>query len=330
MRKVSQKDIASSLNISRVTVTKALKDHPDIAADTIQKVKDKALEMGYIPDFIGRSLSSRRTQTIGIMVPKIAHSFFSYSIEKIYEAAHERGYNIIPMVSFEDQKQERENIITLLSMRVDGIILDPAQNSVDNSNYELAVTAGCKVVFYDRCLAGHVNGSIVTDDRHGAYNLTRYLIEKGYRRIYHFAGPSALNICDERRKGYEAAMNEHKLLCHILNVQLERKSGYEAILRMHKENELPDAIFAVNDPVALGIYDAARELGLAIPGDIAVAGFGDVTTSAIICPAMTTVKPPLDDMARAAVEDIIDMIENDLDAGEQKIFPSRLIEREST
>jgi DNA-binding LacI/PurR family transcriptional regulator len=126
------------------------------------------------------------------------------------------------------------------------------------------------------------------------------------------------------------AMNEHKMLCHILNVELKRKSGYEAILRMHETNELPDAVFAINDPVAHGIYDAAKEVGLAIPGDIAVAGFGDVMTSAILCPSMTTVKPPLDEMARAAVEDIVGMIENNLDAGEQKVFASRLIEREST
>jgi len=105
VRKVNQKDIADSLNISRVTVTKALQEHPAIAKDTIRKVKEKALEMGYIPDFIGRSLASNRTHTIGIVLPKIAHSFFSYSIERMYESAREKGYNIIPMVSFEDAEK---------------------------------------------------------------------------------------------------------------------------------------------------------------------------------------------------------------------------------
>ncbi|MFC2115376.1 LacI family DNA-binding transcriptional regulator [Bacteroidota bacterium] len=330
MRKVSQKDIAESLNLSRVTVTKALKDHPDIAVKTIEKVKDKALEMGYIPDFIGRSLSSSRTYTIGIVIPKIAHSFFSYSIEKIYESAHKIGYNIIPMVSFEDQAVELENIRTLLSMRVDGIILDIAQNSTDNKGYELAMNSGCSIVFYDRCPAHHTDGSIVTNDREAAYELTQHLIEKGYRKIYHFAGPSLLNISDERRKGFEDAMNESNLLCHILNVEMQRKNGYEAFMRMVKNNELPDAIFAINDPVAHGIYDAAAELGMKIPGDIAVAGFGDLHTSALLTPSMTTVKPPLDDMAEAAVEMLVKMMDNNCSSCKQEVFKAKIIIRDST
>jgi LacI family transcriptional regulator len=330
MRKVSQKDIAESLNISRVTVTKALKDHPDIADATIRRVKDKALEMGYIPDFIGRSLSSRRTYIIGIVIPKIAHSFFSYSIEKIYEAAKRRGYNIIPMVSFEDSEKELDNIRTLLSLGVDGIILDLTQNHIGNTNYELAINAGCKLVFYDRCPIGHTKGSIVTDDRNGAYKLTKLLIDKGYRKIYHLSGSQSLNISKERRKGYETAMNEHNLICHILKVELNRKSGYDTIIRMAKENELPEAVFAINDPVAHGIYDAAKELGLKIPGDIAVAGFGDVYTSAMMNPPLTSVKPPLDKMAEAAVDTIVTMIENDTEPGEQQVFASQMIEREST
>ena len=146
MPKVNQKDIAESLNISRVTVTRALKGHPEIAKETIRKVKDRALEMGYIPDFIGRSLSSKRTYIIGLVLPKIAHSFFSYSIERMYEASRERGFNLIPTVSFEEQERELDNIRTLLSMRVDGIILDIAQNSLNNSSYELARRTGSEVM----------------------------------------------------------------------------------------------------------------------------------------------------------------------------------------
>jgi DNA-binding LacI/PurR family transcriptional regulator len=329
MRKVSQKDIAESLNISRVTVTKALKDHPDIAVDTIKKVKDKALEMGYIPNLIGRSLSSQRTYMIGVVVPKIDHSFFSYSIEKIYESAQSRGYNIIPMVSFEDNEQEIENIRTLISMSVDGIILDPSQNTADNQGYQMAVNAGCKVIYYDRCPSSNAHASVVTDDRNGAYEITRHLIEKGYRKIYHFAGPGSLNIADERRKGYEAAMNENNLLSHILNVELTRENGYKALKRVADENELPDAIFAVNDPVAFGIYDAANELGIKIPDDLAVVGFGDIRTSALISPPMTTVRPPLDQMAEATVDILVDMIENKKDFNSQKIFKSKLIIRNS-
>jgi DNA-binding LacI/PurR family transcriptional regulator len=330
MRKISQKDIAESLNISRVTVTKALQNHPDIADKTIKKVKEKALEMGYIPDFIGRSLSSKRTYTIGVVIPKIAHSFFSYSIERMYEAARAKEYNIIPMVSFEEKEKEMDNIRTLLSMRVDGIILDPAQDSTDNSSYELASNAGCKVVFYDRCPKDFTRGSFVTDDRKGAYRLTKSLIEKGYERICFFAGPQYLNISEQRRKGYEDAMAEYGKTCHVQHVALRQESGYDTLIKMATSGEMPDAIFAINDPVALGVYDAAKELGLKIPDDLAVAGFGDIEAAAMVTPPMTSVKPPLDQMAKAAVDTVIDMIENDLDPGKQKIFASRLMKRKST
>jgi DNA-binding LacI/PurR family transcriptional regulator len=330
MGKISQKDIAASLSLSRVTVTKALKDHPDIAADTIRKVKDRALELGYIPNLIGRSLSSNRTYTIGIIVPKIASSFFSYSIEKIYKAAHKKGYNIIPMVSFEDHIQEIENIRTLVSLSVDGIILDIAQNTPDNSGYELAINRGCKVVFYDRHPPGFTLSSIVTDDRKGAYELTKHLVGKGYRRIYHFAGPATLSISEERRKGYEAAIKEADLEKHIQSVEMNRVDGSNALHKLAENNTLPDAVFAVNDVVAHGIYDAAAELGLNIPSDLAVAGFGDLKTSALLSPPMTTVNPPLEKMAGAAVEMLINMIEKDEVSTEQRVFESLLVIRRST
>ncbi len=329
-KKVSQKDIADNLNISRVTVTKALQAHPDIAKSTIRTVKQKAAEMGYIPDFIGRSLSSKRTMTIGVVLPKIAHSFFSYSIERMYEVARERGYNIIPMVSFEDQEKEIENVRTLLSMRVDGIILDMAQNTNANRSYELAKQSGCKVVFFDRCPAGRTQDLIVTDDRSGAYKLTKHLINKGYRRIDFFCGPPYLNISQERRKGYEDAMNECRMLPRIISVMLTENSGYKSLQKMHKEGELADAVFAINDSVALGVYQAAKKLGLRIPDDMGVAGFGDIDMASMQQPPMTSVRPPLDKMARAAVESVITMIEGDIEGLEQQVFSSTLMKRQST
>ncbi len=330
LRKVSQKDIAESLKISRVTVTKALQEHPEIARETIQRVKKKALEMGYIPDFIGRSLSSRRTHTIGLAVPKIAHSFFSYSLERMYEAGRRKGYHILPMVSFEDRERELDNIRTLLSMRVEGIILDIAQNSIGNSSYELAMRAGCRVLYFDRCPEDFSGCAVTSDDLGASYKLTRLLVSKGYRKIYHLAGPPFLNISSDRKKGYEKALYEEEISGHIYRVDLTRESGKQALVKLLGSGERPEAIFAVNDPVAHGVYDAAMEMGLKIPDDLAVAGFGDIDTSAILQPPMTSIRPPLEEMADAAVELLVDMIENDAIHCERKVFPSRLMERQST
>ena len=330
MSKVSQKDIAASLNISRVTVTKALQEHPEIAKDTIRKVKEKALEMGYIPDFIGRSLSSKRTYTLGLVVPKIAHSFFSYSIEQMYEASRMKGYNLIPTVSFEDSARELDNIRTLLSMRVDGVLLDMAQNSLDNSAYELAVKVGCKVIFFDRCPAAFTGGAVLTDDRAATYKLTQLLLGKGYRKIYHLAGPPYLNISQDRKRGFEDAMQEAEAPSHVFGVDLKRESGKRALKILAEKGELPEAIIAVNDPVAHGIYEAAKELGISIPGDIAVAGVGDVDTSAMLNPPMTSIKPPLEQMVKTAVDTLIRMIEDPLYKSNRQVYESKIIERKST
>jgi len=329
MKKVNQKDIAESLNVSRVTVTKALKDHPDIAKKTRELIKSKAIEMGYFPDFIGRNLSSKRTYAIGIVLPKIAHSFFAYSVESFYEASREKGYHIIPMISFEKQVNELENIKTLLSMRVDGIIVDIASDSTSESNYELVKRIGCKLLFYDRCPANGNNESIVTNDRESACAMVKMIIDKGYRKIYHFAGPSFLNISTDRRNGYEDAMDEKQMLKYILNVNLNSQSGYDAMMKLADNKEIPDAVFAVNDSVAHGIYKAAHELGLNIPGDIAVAGFGDIEYSKLLTPPLTSVRMPIKEMTAEAVNTIIEMIEGKRESIGKKIFLSKIIQRGS-
>ncbi len=310
-------------------MTKALQDHPEIAKETIRKVKERAKEMGYIPDFIGRSLSSRRTRTLGVVFPKIAHSFFSYSIERMYMTAREYGYNLIPTVSFEDEERELDNIRTLLSMRVDGIILDVAQNCRQNTAYELARQAGCKVLFFDRHPYSFTQSSVVTNDMKASYELTKLIIKKQYRRIYHFTGPSYLNISYERKRGYELAMVEADLPSHLFPVDLTRKSGRQALLKLAKSGDLPDSIFAVNDPVAHGIYDAAKELKLTIPGDLAVAGFGDIDASSLLQPPLTSIKPPLDKMSESAITTLIQMIDEDREVSEIMIFDSVIMERDS-
>lgn len=330
MKKINQKDIAESLNISRVTVTKALKDHPDIAIKTKKLIKKKAREMGYIPDFIGRSLSAGHTRTIGVVLPKIAHSFFALSIEKFYEAARERNYHLIPMISFENQHNELDNIQTLLSMRVDGMIIDVAGNSIENTNYKLALKAGCKVLFYDRYPISSQQGAVITNDRESAFQMTQLLIKKGYKKICHFAGPHSLNISVERQRGYEEAMDMHHLMKYILTMDLTTEGGYNAMIKLAKENALPEAIFAVNDSVAHGVYNALHELNIRIPADIAVAGFGDIESSSLLKPPMTSVKIPVEQMTKACIDSIIDMIENNTQSSDKIVFPSQIIERGST
>lgn len=329
MGKVSQKDIADSLNLSRVTITKALQDSPDISQETKLKVKERAIHLGYIPDFIGRSLASQKTMTIGVILPKIAHSFFANSVENFYREASKHGYNIILMISFEDSDIERKNIETLISMRVDGIIIGVPSNIQSQKNYKIAIKAGVKVLFYDRSFTGTKYTTISSGDKNGAYILTKKLIEKGYTKIYHFGGSSFINISTERQRGYEIAMDEHGLMRYTFNVNLDPHKAYEAIIQLAEKGELPEAIFAVTDTVSRGIYRAIHELKLNIPKDLAVVGYGDIDAAKLFDPPLTTISIPVKEMAEAAVKKIVRMIEEKSNIDEHLSFDSAYIERAS-
>ncbi|RKN83441.1 LacI family DNA-binding transcriptional regulator [Ulvibacterium marinum] len=330
MARVSQKDIAIALNLSRVTVTKALKDHPDISDSTKKQIKEKAKELGYIPDLIGRSLSSGRTKTIGVILPKIAHSFFAYAVERFYEYAHERDYNIIPMVSFEDSEKEKKNIDTLLSMRVDGIIIDTVGIKDRKTYYNLINKSGTKILFFDRAPIEHPVGAVVADDMESSYQLTKLLLQKKYVKICHFGGPSGISITEERRKGYERAIQEVGISAWVILTDMTKDDGYTILRKLGHSANLPDAVIAINDSVAQGAHKAALEMGLEIPSDIAIAGFGDLTTSRIMKPSLTTVRMPLKEMTKYTIDLIIDMIENETTVKGNTIFKGELIEREST
>lgn len=330
MPKVSQKDIANKLNISRVTVTKALQDHPDIALKTRETIKNMAYQLGYFPDFIGRSLVKGQTFTIGIILPKIAHSFFALAVEKFYEFANEKGYNIIPMISFEDPAKEKKNIETLLSMRVDGVIIDTSGHEGQDDIYGLIRKSGTKFLFFDRAPVNSDESAVLLNDREASYNMTKMLLNKGYKRICHFAGSDGISITVDRQKGYEDAMAEAGFESQIWKTNMLPKSGYEKFKELSNENQLPEAIFAINDSVAQGIYQAINELGLRIPEDIAVAGFGDIDISKLLNPPLTTVHIPMEDMTKFAIHKLIEMIQNDTYIKRKTIFNGELVIREST
>lgn len=162
---VTLNDIAKRLNLSRVTVSKVLRGHPDISRETAKKVKRVAEEMGYTPNFAARNLSSRKSNTIGVVVPKIAHFFFSSVIESIYDTAFLNNYDIALTVSQEDSEREKKHIETLLAMRVDGLIVSISQKTRDKSIFRKVLSRGVPLVFMDRVLEIRDTSQVTVDDR---------------------------------------------------------------------------------------------------------------------------------------------------------------------
>ena len=162
-------DIAKRLNVSKVTVSKALRGHPDISKETTQLVKKVAEELGYTPNYMARNLSSRHSNTIGVVIPKIAHFFFSAVIESIYDAAFYNNYEIILTVSQESEDRQTKHIESLLAMRVDGLIISITQQTRDLSIFEKVKRQGIPLTFIDRILDIPNTSSVTVDDRGGRF-----------------------------------------------------------------------------------------------------------------------------------------------------------------
>jgi LacI family transcriptional regulator len=292
---VTLDDIARRLDVSKVTVSKALRGHPDISTETAKKIKKLARELGYSPNYMARNLSSKRSNTIGVVVPKIAHFFFSSVIEAIYDRAFENNYEIILTVSQENADRELRHIQSLLSMRVDGLIISVSQATKDYSIFENVKARGVPLTFMDRVPNIEGFSSVIADDRGGAFAATEQAINIGYKKISHLAGYQHINIGRERYLGFVDAMKQHGIPIKpewVVYGGFSELDGYRGFGEMYKSGKLPELIFAATVPVALGVYKATEELGLKIPDDIDIIAFGSSGLNQFLSPPMSYVEQP--------------------------------------
>ena len=270
-------DIAQRLNITKVSVSKALRDHPDISRETRALVKKMAAEMGYSPNLLARSLSSRRTHTLGVVVPKIAHTFFASVIDAIQEHATQHNYGIVLAVSNESSDLERQHIERLLAMRVDGLLISVSQQAPDLEIYERVRSMKVPLVFFDRRIDGLPFSSVTVDDEGGARQAIEYLIRQGHRKIAHIAGTSDTEIGRRRRRGYEEALKANGIEPYepwIIEGGFDEQHGYQACRQILALESLPDAVFVVTYPVGLGARAAMQEADPLLPDRIELVSFG--------------------------------------------------------
>lgn len=310
---VTLEDIAKKLKVSKVTVSKALRNHSDISTETTEKVKNLAAQLGYVPNIIARNLSSRKSNTIGLVVPKIAHVFFSTVIEAIYDAAFKNNYEILLTVSQEHADREAKHIQTLLSMKVDGLIISVTEETKELAIFNKVAHHGIPLVFIDRVPGISGISSVTVDDFGGAYSATEYAIKKGYRRIGHLGGYQHINIGKARYSGFVKAMEDHdvKINPHwITQGGFSEEDGYNGFMKIYKKDLLPQYILAVTYPVALGMYSAANEVGIRIPDDIEVTCFGKNTTERLIPSVFNLVDQPAKNIGSEAIKLMIEQINN--------------------
>lgn len=311
IKPIRLEDLSKELGVSKVTVSKALRNHPDISPETALKVKALAEKLGYMPNYMAKNLSSRKSNTIGLVVPKIAHLFFSAVIESIYDTAFENNYETVLTVSQESAEREKKHIMSLLSMRVDGLLISITQETRDISIFERALQLNVPIVFIDRVPRISDVPAVTVDDKGGAYSAVEYFINSGIKNIGHIGGYQYINIGKARYKGFIEAMNKHNIPINkkwITHGGFGEEDGYKGFKKIYESDTLPEAILAVTYPVALGIYEAALDLGVRIPQDIKVTCFGNNAYKKNIPSVFNFVDQPTQELGREAVKLMLKII----------------------
>jgi LacI family transcriptional regulator len=324
MRHTRLEDLAKILNVTKVTVSKALRDHPDISLEMKKKVRKVAKELGYLPNYIARNLSSKRTYTIGVVVPDIANIFFSFAIHGIIDYATEKGYQIILTVSREKDDIEKQNLATLLSMRVDGILISVSQKTVKKEIFEIIKNSNTPLIFFDREIEEIGFKSVVVDDFRGAFDGIEFLIKQGYNEIAYLGGSLNTSIEQERYSGYRAALEKHKIQENpnwIIHKGFNIIDGYKNFKELYNNGKLPQVIFTVNGHVAAGAYRAIKELGLKIPSDIGVMGFGFNEFTNTFQPPLTIMSENPQLLGSKAIDLLVQEIESPTSEPQKIVLP---------
>jgi LacI family transcriptional regulator len=331
---VTIKDIARELKISPSTVSRALKNHPDISEETKRLVNELAERLNYQPNAVALSLKQRRSNTIGVIIPEIVHYFFSSVISGIEDVAYDSGFNVVICQSNEMYEREVANSKTLLASRVDGILVSISKETKDYKHFYNLKDNGVPLVFYDRVVPGFEADQVIIDDFDASYRATMHLIENGYKRIVHFAGPQNLLIGQLRKEGYLKALDEAGIKPEkdwIIEADTFEKAR-TASLHILESGMKIDGIFAVNDLTAIGAMQSLQKKGVKIPNDVAIVGFSDGRFSGITDPTLTSVDQHGYEMGTIATEMLLKRIlagENEFPF-ETKVLNANLIVREST
>jgi DNA-binding LacI/PurR family transcriptional regulator len=301
---ITIKDIASRLGISVSTVSRALRNHPDISDETKRRVIAMADELDYHPNAIAQSLKRNRTNLIGVIVPQVKHDFFATVMSGIADVAYNAGYSVMIFQSNENYEREVLNVRAVMAQRAAGFLVSISKTTQNYEHFLQLIEKDIPIVFFDRGCDAIPVSQVVVDDFDGAYKLVTHLLESGYQRIAHLAGPKFLSIADQRYKGYCKALQDAGLEVDeslVVHGGLNEEDGLTGFDMLRRQTELPGAIFAVTDPVAYGVFQRLKENRIRIPEDVALAGFSDSRIASLLDPPLTTVHQPTYEIGQEAM-----------------------------
>ncbi|MCU0374047.1 MAG: LacI family transcriptional regulator [Chitinophagaceae bacterium] len=312
MNHITIKDIAKILNVSVSTVSRALNDKYDVKKETREIILAKAKELGFTPNPIAQKLISRKSKTIGVVVPEFINSFFPEVISGIQNILFEKNYQVVIMSSEEKVEREKENLLTLKKSMVDGLIISLTCETTHIDTIRNLIEEGMPVVLFNRISNNDLPApKVVFNDYKWAYRATEHLIETGKKDIVHLCGPRHLSFAANRIKGFTDALLQHQLPLNegsIIDTGLLLNDGYSAAEMLIKTNRLPEAIFAVNDPAAIGAIRCLLQNGIKVPEDVAVVGFTECPFADLITPSLTSVLQPAREMGEMTATIMLELL----------------------
>jgi LacI family transcriptional regulator len=337
-KKNSIHDIAEVLQLSPATISRVLNNHPHVHETTRNKVMAMVEQVGYKRNVMASSLRTNKTQTIGLIVPRISMFVHAEIITTIQNGLHAHGYNLIICQSNDSVEMEKDLAQTLYASRVDAVIAACTLFTSDFSHFDILTQNNIPVVFYDRVPVKPYPALIIKgDDFRGAYLAISHLIELGCRRIAYISGPLVCSIYIDRFAGFKKAMTQNNVPIvkdWVFYQELNADNARKAMHRLFAKKPFPEAIFAANDVTALAVLDFAREIGISVPGELKIVGYSNDPRSAIVSPSITTVDQFPTQIGRVIVSELLKILKNGMETIDVDstpiITPVQLIRRMST
>jgi DNA-binding LacI/PurR family transcriptional regulator len=327
-QRMTLRELARLVGVSTSTASRALNQNTAISEEVRKRVLRAAQETNYIPNSMARGLALRRSHLIGLVVPSIGNPFFAEIARGAHDAAYERGYVVTLCDTQRSRNREDLFVQTLVQSRVDGVIV--TGGVLTPEHIQGLKQQRLPVVLAGRRSSGTGYSGVSVDNIAVGHEATRFVIEKGHTNILYLSGPAESSASRDRQRGYEDAIEAHGLTPSIVQGDFSMEFGFEEAARIAAQKTPPTAVFAANDMLAIGLIMGLVNLGLKVPGDIAVIGCDDIPMGALIRPALTTMHVPMYDIGARSMQLLLRSIEgNDQLPPESILLESSLVVRES-
>ncbi|MFN2108045.1 MAG: LacI family DNA-binding transcriptional regulator [Anaerolineae bacterium] len=326
------RDVAKQAGVAPITVSRVINNSGYVNEKTRARVEAAIADLGYVPNVLARSLRSRRTDTLGLILTDISNPFWTTVARGVEDAASDAGFNVILCNTDESEVEQDKYLHVLVQKQVDGVLLVPARSAVEPIKF--IQSQNTSVVVLDRRIPNSQTDAVRCDSEGGAYQLTCLLLSLGHRRIAMLSGPQGVSTSEDRVAGYRRALTEVGLDVDpaLVNYgQFSLESGYTMTQQVLTVTPRPSALFAGNNFIAIGALRALRDAGLRVPEDLALVGFDDLPTDLVVDPFITVAAQPAYEMGRQATELLLARLSEEAPAAYQEIvLPTVIVVRESS